>query len=89
MKKSTYQEWSEYFDEGLEQYKKHKEQTEVVLTTISNRLNITLNQLILYYSVSDEFKEGVDELLRSVNTRRVENGSKKIDMDFYLNSLVD
>lgn len=57
------------------------------LTFIAERLDITLTQLAFYYTLSDDFKEIIDDHLNEVNPRRIENGLEKLDVMKYVKTL--
>jgi len=63
-----------------------KKQTEIVLKTLSKKLDMSLIQLVFFYTANDEFKDLVDGYLKQINTIRK---GKKINMNDYINSLAE
>lgn len=59
------------------------------LTYIASCLDMTLTQLLLYYTSNDDFKITVDEFLEDINSRRITNGLEKLDINSYLSDLVE
>jgi len=59
------------------------------LTFIAECLDITLTQLAFYYTLSDDFKESIDETLNQLNPTRVKNGLEKLDVMKYVKTLIN
>ena len=57
------------------------------LTFIAESLKMSLEQFLFFYTVSDDFKETVDDTLNQLNPQRVQNGLEKLDVNEYLETL--
>ena len=57
------------------------------LTFIAECLDMTLTQLVFFYTASDDFQETIDETLNQLNPTRIENGLEKLDVMKYVKTL--